>query len=66
MIDTTRYGAVSVRDKAGKDMPRVYCVTFEAHGVLQLAVMQARTAAAASRQVRRHFAGADVFDVVAA
>lgn len=59
-------GAATIRDKAGHDMPRVYMVTFEAHGVLQLAVMQARTAAAASRQVRRHFAGADVFDVVAA
>ena len=65
MIDTTRYGAVSLRDKSGREIPRVFCVTFEAHGVLQLAVMQARTAAAASRQVRRHFAGADVFDVVA-
>ena len=59
-------GTVSVRDKAGRDLTRVFMVTFEASGVLQLAVFQAHTAAAASRQVRRHFAGADVFDVVAA
>jgi hypothetical protein len=65
-MSSVQFGAVSIRDKAGRDLPRVFCVTFEAHGVLQLAVMQARTAAAASRQVRRHFAGADVFDVVAA
>jgi len=66
MIDTSRHGAVSVRDKSGRDLPRVFCVTFEARGVLQLAVMQARTAAAASRQVRRHFQGADIYEVTTA
>ena len=57
-------GAFSVRDKSGRDLPRVFCVTFEACGVLQLAVLQARTAGAASRQVRRHFGpSCDIFDV---
>ena len=59
-------GAVSWKDKSGRDVPRTFCVTFEHGGVLQLAVFTARSASTASRYIRRRFAGADVFDVVAA
>lgn len=57
--------AESVRDKHGREMPRLFEVTFVHCNVLQLAVFRAHSAAAASRQIRRHFAGADIFEVIA-
>ena len=65
-MSSVQFGAVSIRDKSGRDLPRTYQVTFVSRdNVLTLAVLQAHSAGAASRQIRRHFAGADIFEVVA-
>ena len=59
-------GAVSIRGKDGRELPRLFEVLFVSRdNVLTLAVLQARTARQASNAIRQRFAGADVFDVVA-